>query len=219
MLMTLRILTNVNHLDNQKHLCRELLLGCTKPMDSTASNGPGRQYLNPSTSLPLSWFVHFCFQLWQLHRECCERRHSELSPGDRYRVSLSSPVNEWKTVLLFGGNAILSTTYFGNLFDLIMINIVSKKKKTSRFQMGWHPVDNRWGPGPCLAQVSNTLPMKNINIFVQSILHMINNCNTGTTLTPRNGRLFLHRQIAFAKHKYGGVIMMEKSWKCKRDCS
>ena len=31
---------DVNHLDNQKHLCRELLLGCTKPMDNTASNGP-----------------------------------------------------------------------------------------------------------------------------------------------------------------------------------
>ena len=49
----------INHLDNQKHLCRELLLGCTKPMVSTASNGPGRQYLNSSTSIPLSWFVHF----------------------------------------------------------------------------------------------------------------------------------------------------------------
>ena len=50
---------DVNHLDNQKHLCRELLLGCTKPMDSTASNGPGRQYSNPSTSISLSWVVHF----------------------------------------------------------------------------------------------------------------------------------------------------------------
>ena len=44
----------INHLDNQKHLCRELLLGCTKPMDSTVSNGPGRQYLDPTISIPLS---------------------------------------------------------------------------------------------------------------------------------------------------------------------
>ena len=41
----------INHLDNQKHLCRELLSGCTKPMVSTASSGPGRQYLNSSTSI------------------------------------------------------------------------------------------------------------------------------------------------------------------------
>ena len=51
---------DVNHLDNQKHLCgRELLLGCTKPMDNTASNGPGRQYLN--LHLPLMICSLFAF--------------------------------------------------------------------------------------------------------------------------------------------------------------